>query len=600
MAARVGQITGNPQTWPKKRRKKPTIVTTSPSGKITATGPEAAKAAEKQRDANTRVARLLAPTSEQAPSLDTPASELLTKEIEDLLTPGPTAREVAGAGQRLGVKPQAKTSDPVSKLLSKLGSTASAAADQITQGAENASEEARAAVKAVATLPRQPAKEALGINTLGSPTVAQVVQAARKGKTQLNKRGKLTLPATRKAARNLARAKKQVANTRTLSGPLTPGQKRFAQIVARETGLSPRVIAAQALAEESGQAALKREAEGNHNWLNIGYFDSGPGALTRDPTWSTPESAAHATAQFFKGKRFGPSQGIRNILPAAKGQPDSAQLAAIANSGWATNSTYGPLLTSTHQQVSGGQPNPQALAALKKAARTAQSLGIPTQAPQKPAEQAAGPGRIPSVVYIGHIAEKRFGLHVGENPAFGGVDPVHTDGSYHYRADAKGRGEAIDVSGDPEAMLAFDRFVSQKWGQGVTELFYDPGISIKEGQVIGGIGGHGDHVHVAVAQPGEQIGGGIAPGGAGSVAGPGGAVFVGAGKTAAGAATSANRARTAAAGGAGVTLSPISSLLATSTPLPEAFSQFQLGEEGGLGQGEGNSIIESILRSGRV
>jgi hypothetical protein len=35
------------------------------------------------------------------------------------------------------------------------------------------------------------------------------------------------------------------------------------------------------------------------------------------------------------------------------------------------------------------------------------------------------------------------GLHVGENPHFGGVTPVHVQGSYHYK------GEAIDVSGDP-------------------------------------------------------------------------------------------------------------------------------------------------------
>lgn len=63
---------------------------------------------------------------------------------------------------------------------------------------------------------------------------------------------------------------------------------------------------------------------------------------------------------------------------------------------------------------------------------------------------AAGPK---TVVRLGKLAQG-MGLHVGENPAFGGVSPVHAQNSYHYR------NEAIDVSGDPNKMAAFARKVA--------------------------------------------------------------------------------------------------------------------------------------------
>jgi hypothetical protein len=68
-----------------------------------------------------------------------------------------------------------------------------------------------------------------------------------------------------------------------------------------------------------------------------------------------------------------------------------------------------------------------------------------------------------TVVAVGKAAQ-RFGLHVGENPAFGTVHPVHVSGSYHYRGDATGQGEAIDVSGTPDKMAAFAHFVARNFG----------------------------------------------------------------------------------------------------------------------------------------
>jgi hypothetical protein len=67
---------------------------------------------------------------------------------------------------------------------------------------------------------------------------------------------------------------------------------------------------------------------------------------------------------------------------------------------------------------------------------------------------AAGPK---TIVELGKLAQ-RMGLHVGENPHFGGVAPVHVSGSYHYK------GEAIDVSGDPKRMNQYARKVEQVYG----------------------------------------------------------------------------------------------------------------------------------------
>ena len=52
------------------------------------------------------------------------------------------------------------------------------------------------------------------------------------------------------------------------------------------------------------------------------------------------------------------------------------------------------------------------------------------------------------IVSLGKLAQQ-MGLHVGENPHFGGVAPVHVTNSNHYS------GQAIDVSGDPAKMRKY-------------------------------------------------------------------------------------------------------------------------------------------------
>jgi len=137
----------------------------------------------------------------------------------------------------------------------------------------------------------------------------------------------------------------------------TPGQVKFINTYSGLTGLSPGVVAAEVLNEESSGAAQQRERQGIHNWLNIGYTDSGQRG-TGNSIWGNPVSAAQASANWIKGSYSVPgfghaSQGIQNILKSAGGSP-AAQIAAIQGSGWAS-SGY-PNLPSLYKQVTGSSP----------------------------------------------------------------------------------------------------------------------------------------------------------------------------------------------------------------------------------------------------
>jgi hypothetical protein len=123
----------------------------------------------------------------------------------------------------------------------------------------------------------------------------------------------------------------------SVSSPLlTSGQQTFVAHLSSLTGLNTRVIAGWVLAEESGSAAQGREAASNFNWLNIGYFDSGAGAIAHATPFSNPVSAAEQTAKFLKGEWGGASTGIRSIMNTT-GKPPEDQIMAIANSGWASS-----------------------------------------------------------------------------------------------------------------------------------------------------------------------------------------------------------------------------------------------------------------------
>jgi hypothetical protein len=137
-------------------------------------------------------------------------------------------------------------------------------------------------------------------------------------------------------------------------GMFTPGQSQFIGRYAQQTGLDPRVVAAEVLNEESGSAAQKRQQAGIHNWLNIGYTDTAERG-TGNQVWRDPLTAATASANWIKGRYDAPgfgraSSGVQGILRSV-GQSPAAQIAAIQHSGWAS-SGY-PNLPAVYQSVGG-------------------------------------------------------------------------------------------------------------------------------------------------------------------------------------------------------------------------------------------------------
>lgn len=96
------------------------------------------------------------------------------------------------------------------------------------------------------------------------------------------------------------------------------------------------------------------------------------------------------------------------------------------------------------------------------------------------------------------------GGHVGENPAYGGVRPVHVPTSLHYKKfPGTNVGRAIDVTfPTPNQMADFANWVAETFGTVVTELFWrgPRWVNIKDGkrQGFNFVTGHQDHVHVGV------------------------------------------------------------------------------------------------------
>jgi hypothetical protein len=102
-----------------------------------------------------------------------------------------------------------------------------------------------------------------------------------------------------------------------------------------------------------------------------------------------------------------------------------------------------------------------------------------------------------SIVDIGKELQK-YGLKVGENPAFGGVSGGHAKGSFHY---APG-GQAIDVTDwRPDNAPAYSGGKPISWKQRTGELSWRAKQLGMFDEALGpGDPGHDTHVHLALAK----------------------------------------------------------------------------------------------------
>jgi len=434
---------------------------------------------------------------------------------------------------------------------------------------------------------KHPAKriDVLGPKTLGNVTVDQVIKASQKGTLKANQRGKLTIPATRKTARTLKRTRKELRQAtrpphevggiqdRQIRRAIIKYAPRVDHLAQQRYGLSGEALLAKLIEGESGEnmgAVSSASAKSITQFIPSTRADF-VNRLGVDP-WRSKGEAVLAATMHLDGKH-GYSPGLEGYNPGGGqayvdyilGQPAGAPVGA-------------------------GKPaDPAIQARLNQAKSQARALGIPTESRGGGLPQQGRSRRTPTIIKLGLIAQSQFGLRVSEHPYFDQVDPVHTAGSFHYT------GQAIDVTGDPAKLAAFNKFVASRFGDQLAEMFYDPGINIDNGQPTGPIGGHGTHVHVAIDEPGTKAHGLAVSAYGLPAAQPVG--YYGAGGSPEAAQQSAQRARQAVM----ADISAMSAPTAAHAALPIAYQQFQLGsgaEDQGLSELGG--VIDSILSRRRL
>jgi len=110
-----------------------------------------------------------------------------------------------------------------------------------------------------------------------------------------------------------------------------------------------------------------------------------------------------------------------------------------------------------------------------------------------------------TLVDLGLVAERDFGLTIGECSApgaparWGPVHSGHSANSFHFK------GRAFDAGGSAEDLRRFSAFVTERFSGNVAELIHNPNGSIKDGvRVDPGFWGddtfaaHAGHVHLAI------------------------------------------------------------------------------------------------------
>lgn len=181
--------------------------------------------------------------------------------------------------------------------------------------------------------------------------------------------------------------------------------------------------------------------------------------------------------------------------------------------GGSVASTGGEGQTSAVKQITG--TNAEAVATLKEQQALDQAMAAAAPPPASGPGGVGAPGPAKPVGGTGWSNIDAFlqanGVKIG--PATKGQTDggSHAPGSYHYQGTARDYGTA---GSDPAAIYNLLVPIAQNPEGPIAELFWDPsGAGWKNGKNIGPIGGHSDHVHVAL-KPGRslaEVGGAAVP-----------------------------------------------------------------------------------------
>ena len=178
-----------------------------------------------------------------------------------------------------------------------------------------------------------------GVEVVGNVKLEDVRRAEEKNLLDLDGKGRILTPAIRDklavvedAAAKVTDARRKLAQTRGKAGGRIvlddPSEMRFINVLAQETGLDARVL-----------AAWTRQEGGNprqdYNRLNIGWTGSGPNSAADRAAWeASPEMAAQETAAFLRGEWGGAGAAIPQIISRARGKSAEEQIRIISQSGW--------------------------------------------------------------------------------------------------------------------------------------------------------------------------------------------------------------------------------------------------------------------------
>jgi hypothetical protein len=289
-----------------------------------------------------------------------------------------------------------------------------------------------------------------------------------------------------------------------------PDYQSLARQFAQRSGIDPNAFVRQIAAESNFNPNVTSSAGARGIAQIMPDTARGWGVNPNDPVAALRAAALHMAAY---QRQTGSLKGALEMYNLGHTAPDN-QLPAETRNYVSKVLGGGPSQVSGSSQVSRqGNTRAQIALALLGFGRS-DSLDPLTQAlqgavaspqgppatPSQPHGQLQNPSETRGIVDLGHVAQ-RMGLHVGENPAFGGVSPVHAPNSYHYQ------GRAVDVSGSPQQMAAYAHTLAQQYGPHLAELIYSgPGaVAIKNGQQVNGPsvygsvwGAHAGHVHVAM------------------------------------------------------------------------------------------------------
>jgi hypothetical protein len=503
----------------------------------------------------------------------------------------------------------------------------------VSSGIKELGKDVAEGVKAATDLPDHRVVRAFGHKTLGTPTLAQLTSAERKGQLQLNRKGKLTIPATRHALREFHQAKEQYKRRAVpqIEGISNPDQREFAQWLSFYSKLPPKLAGEWALQEGGGWGSngVSGGEAGEQNWLGVGY-PAEPTAFSRSHYFNntTPKLAAKATAEWMEGKiggeyDYAAAPSIQKIPQLARSGATEQQIREYIEgpSAWGTGAIAQSGIT-----VSGGGGVPPAVTKQFEAARDQLAqLGITMPSGQKKqvdylkvfgqqvgrelklvqaGKYDQGKGTIipmhgSSDVSTGHEPEiaarlKLLSAKLGQ-PVYiisGYRTPQHSVEVGGFADDPHTEGEAADIGvGAPTLASA----------AAISEADYESvGLYRPFGTARGGSSAEDNHVQLLNGgTPATGTGGGSsAPSvGGAAPAGGGGASAVVAAALAGGAGGTTPKPRPQVPVSLGQM--PISSLLNVHSPLPRAFQQFELGEapekEAPIDQG----VIAGILRGRR-